>query len=208
MDRETGDLVAQPRTEPFFGFHHANAYEDGEEIVVDLETVPDVASIDRLYLDELRTGNLDVFGGRLERFRVRLDEPGGAVDRRMIYDGGTALPTVSPARWCREHRYVYAQGTDQPVTTWPQSVLKIDTASGTAREFSDSGNHFSEPIFVPRPDATAADDGVVLTVMLDDDAERSVIVVLDGESFSELARAPVPHPIPFDFHGRFFAELT
>ena len=208
LDRETGELVAQPRTEAFFGFHHANAFEDGDDLVLDLETVPDAASIDHLYLDELRAGDLDAFAGRLERFRVHLGAAGAAVDRRTIHDGGTALPTVSPARWCREHRYVYAQGTDQPVTEWPPSVKKIDTVSGTARTFSAAGDHFSEPIFVPRPDGTAEDDGVVLTVALDDDAGRSVLVALDGDSFSELARAPLPHPIPFDFHGRFFAELT
>ena len=208
LDRETGDLVAQPRTDPFFGFHHANAYEDGDAIVVDLETVPDVASIEGLYLDELRAGNLGVFAGRLERFRVHLDGSSAGIDRRMLYEGGTALPTVSPARWCREHRYVYAQGTDQPVTEWPQSVLKIDTESGTVQSFSDSGHHFSEPVFVPRPDGAAEDDGVVLTVALDTDAERSRLVVLDGESLAELAQATVPHPIPFDFHGRFFPELT
>jgi beta,beta-carotene 9',10'-dioxygenase len=32
-------------------------------------------------------------------------------------------------------------------------------------------------------------------------------VVLDGESMTERARAPLPHAVPFDFHGRFFPEL-
>ncbi|RBI62137.1 beta-carotene 15,15'-monooxygenase [halophilic archaeon] len=205
LDRASGDLVAEPRTEPFFGFHHANAYEDGDELVLDLETVPDPSAIDSLYLDGLRSGDLDALGGRLERFRVDLGS--SAVDRTELYRG-TALPTVSPARWCREHRYVYAQGTDLPVTEWPGSVVKIDAETGDAATFGDPDDHYSEPIFVPRPDGTREDDGVVLVVALDDDAERSDLVVLDGESLSELARARLPHAVPFDFHGRFFPELT
>jgi beta-carotene 15,15'-monooxygenase len=51
------------------------------------------------------------------------------------------------------------------------------------------------------------DDGVVLTVVLDTDAECSRLVVLDGESLAELARARLPHALPFDFHGRFFEDL-
>jgi len=32
--------------------------------------------------------------------------------------------------------------------------------------------------------------------------------VLDGGTLAELARAPLPHAVPFDFHGRYFPELT
>ncbi|WP_458210171.1 carotenoid oxygenase family protein [Haladaptatus sp. NG-SE-30] len=214
IDREKGHIIAEPKTDAFFGFHHVNAYEvestheTDTELVIDLETVPDTVSLDALYLDELRSGDLGVFGGRLERFQIHLDETDSAtISREMLYEGGTALPTVSPARWCHEHRYVYAQGTDQPVTEWPRAILKIDTETGTVSEFSDRENHFSEPIFVPRPEGATEDDGVVLTVALDVDAERSWLVVLDGSSFTELARASLPHPIPFDFHGRFFPEV-
>ncbi|MFH5797995.1 carotenoid oxygenase family protein [Haladaptatus sp. CMAA 1911] len=210
IDRERGEVVADPRAAAFFGFHHANAYEEGEALVIDLETIPDATAIETLYLNNLRKGNFDVLSGRLERFRVALGANGRAtVDRERIHDG-TALPTVSPARWCRDHRYVYAQSPDQPMTTWPQAVAKIDTETGRAVEFADDpeDRYFSEPIFVPNPDGEREDDGVVLTVALDPETERSSVVVIDGDSFAELARATVPHPIPFDFHGRFFPELT
>lgn len=220
MDRTTGNVVAEPRTEALFGFHHANAYEraDGEELVIDLETLPDATAIDSLYLDTLQNGTLDTFAGRLERFVVHLSGPGGPrIDREEIYEGGTALPTVSPEHWCRPHRYVYAQGSDQPVTEWPQTVIKIDTESGDIMEFRDNGNNFGEPVFVPHPDSgrrdvaavdSHTDRGVILTVMLDTEAGHSSLVVLDGETFDEVARAQLPHAVPFDFHGRFFPELV
>jgi carotenoid cleavage dioxygenase-like enzyme len=205
VDRDAGEVVAEPRTEAFFGFHHVNAYEEGEELVVDLETVPSVGAIESLSLSNLREGELDALAGRPERFRVDLAD--GTVDRRELYDRGTALPTVPRERWTRPYRYAYAQATDRPVTEWPRELVKVDVETGEGTTFEDDGRNLGEPIFVPRPDGDAEDDGVVLSVALDRDAERSVLLVLDGETMTERARAPLPHAVPFDFHGRFFPEL-
>ncbi|WP_284012151.1 carotenoid oxygenase family protein [Halobaculum litoreum] len=217
LDRTTGEVVADPVTDPVFGFHHVNAFErrGGREIVFDLETVPDATTIDSLYLEELRAGSFGALGARVDRFVVDLGSPTGrgrygvgdaSVTREPLYEGGTALPTVSPARWCEEHRYVYAMSTDRPVNEWARRVLKLDTETGEVVEF-DGGGYFGEPIFVPNPAGDAEDDGVVLVVTLEEGAERSSLVVLDGESFTERARARLPHAVPFDFHGRYFPEL-
>ncbi|MEF8791723.1 MAG: carotenoid oxygenase family protein [Haloarculaceae archaeon] len=218
IDRTTGEVVAEPVTDPVFGFHHVNAFErdGGTEVVFDLETVPDATSIDSLYLDSLRAGELDTLAGRLERFTVDLGGTTGtdryrtgeaSVDRETLYGDGTALPTASPARWCRDHRYVYAMSMDQPVTGWAHGVMKLDVETGEVSEFADGGDYFGEPLFVPDPDGTREDDGVVLTVALDPEADRSRLLVLDGHSFGERARVTLPHAAPFDFHGRYFPEL-
>ena len=57
---------------------------------------------------------------------------------------------------------------------------------------------------MPDPDGTGEDDGVVLTVALDDDDDVSRLIVLDGGTLEERARATLPHQVPFDFHGRYF----
>lgn len=209
IDRRSGGVVAEPRVEPFFGFHGVNAYEDGEGIVLDVETVPDTDSIGALYLDRLREGAFDVFGGRFDRFCIEPRARGSPdIEHTRVYDGGTGLPTVSPDVRMREHRYAYAQGADQPVTDWPDAVVKVDCETGDVREFERDGCYLSEPVFVPRPGGDREDDGVVLSVGLDTGAGRSVLYVLDGETLTERARAPLPHALPFDFHGRFFPELT
>jgi len=58
-------------------------------------------------------------------------------------------------------------------------------------------------VFVPAPGAVAEDEGVVLSVVLDAETGTSRLVVLDGQSFREVASAAVPHAIPFGFHGLF-----
>ncbi|MGZ0747419.1 carotenoid oxygenase family protein [Haloparvum sp. AD34] len=223
VDRATGELVAEPVTDPVFGFHHVNAFErdGGTELVFDLETVPDATTIGELTLESLREGNLDAIAGRLERFTVdlggvtgtdRYDAGPATVEREMLYADGTALPTVSPARWCRPHRYVYAMSLDQPATEWATGVLKYDAETGDVAEFDRGGDYFGEPIFVPAPgdagnEPAPEDAGVVCTLALDVDADRSRLLVLDGERFEERARVDLPHALPFDFHGRYFPEL-
>ena len=217
MDRTTGEIVAEPVTDAVFGFHHLNAFEraGGTELVFDLETVPDATTIDSLYLENLRAGEMGAIVGRIERFVVRLNGASGpsqsggdpTVSREMLYADGSALPTVAPTRWCRPHRYVYAMGMDTPVTEWARRVCKLDTQSGDVQAFDDGGEYFGEPIFVPAPGSDSEDDGVVLTVALDTDVDRSRLLVLDGSSFRERARVTLPHAAPFDFHGRYFPEI-
>ncbi|WP_136716547.1 carotenoid oxygenase family protein [Halorientalis salina] len=218
IDRTTGEVLADPVTDSVFGFHHVNAFErdGGREIVFDLETVPDATTIDSLSIDSLREGELETLAGRLDRFTVDLGGATGSnrygaddvsVDRSRLYADGTALPTASPARWSREHRYIYAMSMDQPPTEWAHGILKLDTRTGDVTEFSRGGDYFGEPIFVPAPDGDREDAGVVLTVALDAGENRSRLLVVDGDTFEENARVTLPHPIPFDFHGRYFPEL-
>ena len=46
------------------------------------------------------------------------------------------------------------------------------------------------------------DDGVVLSIVAGADG-KSFLLVLDAKSFEEVARARLPHGIPYGFHGHF-----
>ena len=61
-------------------------------------------------------------------------------------------------------------------------------------------------MFIEAPDATAEDDGVVLSVILDHIHMNSFLLILDGKSFEEIGRARAPHLIPSGFHGQYFEQ--
>jgi carotenoid cleavage dioxygenase-like enzyme len=202
VDRRTGDLLADPVVSPFFTFHHANAYQADGEVVMDLVAFEDASIVDALAFEALAA---DAFAaapdGRLERFRFDPTATDPDVTRARRYDGGCELPTVPRSVRTRPYRYAYAQATDR---RGANGLVKVDLDRGTATEWWARGVYVEEPRMVQRPGADAEDAGVVLAPALDTGAERSALLVFDAETLSPLARAPLPHAVPFGFHGRFF----
>lgn len=207
FERGSGDLAAEIGTEAFFVFHHVNAYEDEGGLVVDLVAYPDADIVADLSLEALAGGTPLVADGELRRYRLDLDAPGatdagGAVADRIDLYAGTELTRVSPGARLRPYRYAYGQATFRE---GENGLVKVDVETGAATEWFD-GVYAEEPIFVPAPDADREDEGVVLATALDPGAERSFLLVLDGETVEERARAWLPHHLPFGFHGRFVPD--
>jgi carotenoid cleavage dioxygenase-like enzyme len=199
VDRVSGETVAGFQTEPCFAFHHVNAYEDGDEVVVDLCAFADAGVVEDLYLERLRAGK-PVASAELTRFRLRLSDR--AVRRERLADGDIELPRINYAR-CNERPYRYVWGVGNGSSGWLERVVKVDTAEHTTLSWSQPGCYPGEPVFVARPEAEDEDDGVLLSVVLDAGAGTSFLLVLDASDLSELARAEAPHHIPFGFHGQF-----
>ena len=200
VDRNSGAIVADRHTEAFFVFHHVNAYEDGDHLVVDLVAYEDADIIDALSFEVLSKHAFDAAPpGRLDRFRLPLD--GDAVHRSRRYTGGLELPTVPPSVRGRWYRFAYAQSTDREGAN---GLVKVDVERGTAMEWWERGVYVEEPRMVQRPGAKREDDGVVLAPALDTFDGRSMLLVFDAETLTERARAPLPHAVPFGFHGRYF----
>jgi carotenoid cleavage dioxygenase-like enzyme len=197
VDRETGTRE-EWTTGGFFTFHVVNAFEDGEELVVDLVAFDDAGIVDALSFDSLAGADFDdVPPGRLDRYRLGPD----GVSRERFYRAGMELPVVARPVRTREHRYVYAQATGR---AGANGLVKVDTRTGESREWWSDGTYLEEPRIVQRPGAEAEDDGIVLAPAIDATGERSILLVFDATDLSELARAVLPHQLPFGFHGRFF----
>lgn len=199
FDRASGDRVATVRAPARFVFHHVNAFEDGDAVVVDLVDFPDDDAVSALSLESLREER-GMPRGTLRRYRLPHD--GGAASAEPLHAGVT-LPRFDERRSCRRHRYVYGQSLGDR-EDFANRLAKVDARDGAAATWGEDGWYVGEPVFVPRPDGDAEDDGVVLAVALDPAGETSVLVVLDADGMVELARARLPHALPFDFHGRFY----
>lgn len=203
IDRRTGERVAEANAAPFFTFHHVDAYERSDELLVDLVAFEDHAIIEALALDNLRSLSPDLPGGELRRYRIDLDD--GTATGRTVFDGPIEFPTINYAE-ANAHPYRYCYGVGRGPATFNDRLHKIDVESGTDRLWQDEGIHPGEPLFVPRPGGEAEDDGVLLSVALDTEEERSCVLIFDASAFEEIARAYLPHALPFDFHGTFFAD--
>jgi len=202
VDRSSGAVEGEYRTDPFFFFHHVNAFEDGDDVVVDLVTYDDAAVIDELWIDRLRAGGQPVPVGELRRLRLGSD--GRRVEHERLSPTRLELPRIDYTRRNgRPYRHVYGISVDDAATV---SIVKIDTELRRTRSWTQPGQYPGEPVFVPEPGGEEEDAGVLLSVVLDTAEGQSALVVLDARDLSELARARVPHHVPFHFHGEYFAD--
>ncbi|MEV0675641.1 carotenoid oxygenase family protein [Actinosynnema sp. NPDC050436] len=205
LSQEDGSVVADGRTAACFAFHHVNAYDEDGRVVVDICSYPDASVVDALYLDRVR-GGAELPLAFPTRYTV--DLVGGAVRARRLADEAMELPRISyRAHNGREYRCAYGVGAHGNARhDFLNQLVKLDVRSGRTTTWHEPGRYPGEPVFVAAPDARAEDDGVVLSVVLDAAAGRSCLLVLDATTFTELARAEVPHAIPFGFHGQFAAR--
>jgi carotenoid cleavage dioxygenase-like enzyme len=198
FDRRSGRHVGPFETEARFGFHHVNAYEEGDDVVVDICTFEDAKIVEDLYMERLRAGE-PISKPTLERFRVAPSREAVSVER--LIDEPMELPRINYGR-CNERPYRYAWGIGD-AGGWIDRIVKADVVDGHAEVWAQAGCFPGEPVFVAAPEAEGEDEGVLLSVVLDGAKGNSFLLVLDAHSLEELARAEVPHHIPFGFHGQF-----
>ncbi|MGD8397712.1 MAG: carotenoid oxygenase family protein [Anaerolineae bacterium] len=205
VNRHTGELVGRFECDPFFAFHHVNAFEQGDELVVDLVAYEDADVLSAYYLDRLEQDQHEIPWGTLRRYRVPLQ--GGRVRSEVLSDACMELPRFDYGRYNMQeaYRFVYAssQRPEHPTGFYNQ-LVKADIQSGRSWTWFEAGCYPGEPVFVGRPGRRAEDEGVILSVVLDADHAASFLLVLDAGSFSERARVEIPHPVLFGYHGEFF----
>jgi beta,beta-carotene 9',10'-dioxygenase len=199
FDRHTGAHAGPFETEARFGFHHVNAYDDGDEVVADICTFPDAGIVEDLYLEKLRAGK-PAASAHLERFRISRATGDVAVQR--LVDEPFELPQINYGRFNeRPYRYAWGVGIGDG---WVDRIVRADVLEGTSTVWAEDGCFPGEPVFVAAPDAEREDDGILLSVVLGPSG-TSFLLVLDAHSLEERARAEVPHHIPFGFHGMYAA---
>jgi len=205
LDLATGDVVTSRQGPAFFAFHHVNAFEDGDQVVVDLCGYDDASIIGSLYLDRLRVPDVRLPEGGLRRYRVPL-RGRGDVTRDPMPAARLELPRIDYGRRNgRGYRYVYGAGSGPG---FMDRITKADVADGPVTEWSEPCCYPGEPVFVRVPGTDREDAGVLLSVVLDASAGTSFLLVLDAADLTEIARARVPAPIPFGFHGHYFPDIA
>lgn len=209
IDKENGEVLRTMETESFFFLHHINAYlESDDSMVVDMVTYKDPAILGALYLDKLRAGGA-IPVPLIRRFRLDLDND--VVNSEPLRDAFVELPRINTAFAGRYYQYFYGFGGYGSAPSgsslsydFANSLVKVDVTGGTTLIWQQDGCFPGEPIFVPDPKGVEEDDGVLLSVVLDSEASKSFLLVVDARTMQEMGRADLPHHVPFSLGGEFF----
>ncbi|XP_041851016.1 beta-carotene oxygenase 2b [Melanotaenia boesemani] len=121
--------------------------------------------------------------------------------------GGLEFPQINYGQYnTHPYRYFYGCGFRHLVG---DTLIKMDIHGKQMKVWEHPGLYPSEPIFVASPSATEEDDGVILSVVITPNEDKSTfLLVLDAKTFEELGRAAVPVNIPYGFHGAFSASAS
>ncbi|MEV4178114.1 carotenoid oxygenase family protein [Nonomuraea sp. NPDC049709] len=209
MSRETGDVrwVEAPSC---WVFHTLNAYDDGDEVVVDVVSYP------KGFVD----ARLDAGGPpTLDRWRVNLAT--GRVGVARLDDRAQEFPRMDERRTGRSYRYGYTAATrelheivrpateleDLPDEAFDNTLIKHDLERGTqeSRQFG-RGAYVGEPVFVGS--GQAEDDGYVMSYVNNPARGAADLVILPAQDFTgePLATVHLPARVPLGFHGSWIAD--
>lgn len=207
VERHTGKLKARFETEAFFSFHHINAWESGEELVMDINAYDDASIIQHYYLRELENPELQLPKGTVRRYRMNLRTK--TCQSALLSDACIELPRIDYHRFNTNGHYRKVYGVsvhpDHPKGFY-NSLVKINIDTGRADYWYETGHYPGEPYFIPRPGSKNDEDGVLLSIVLDTTKGNSYLLLLDATTMQEIARATVPEPVVYGFHADFFPK--
>jgi len=185
-----------------FVFHHLNAWEEGDTLAVESIYYSDFPSIGPDV--DFRSIDFELLPeGLLEQCRINLSD--GTVSTTRLSERCCEFAMVNPEREGLPCRYGWMAVAERETGNDPlQAIKKLDLISGERRVWSAAPRGFvSEPVMVPRPGASAEDDGWVLCVVWNGARCASDLVILDAATLVELAVLELPLALPYGLHGSF-----
>lgn len=188
--------VVRFTVDAFYQWHFTNAFTRDRELVIDYVRYPSFESFYEI-------GRFATTGGRdalssSQAHRAVIDLDAKTFRSEPTLSRACEFPTVAPGLEGYEHKLSY-------LSLDSLGAIGKLTASGVVEHRVPSTQRISEPLFVPRADATAEDDGWVVALSHDGPTNRAFISVYDAAKIPDgpVARAWFDHQIPITFHGTF-----
>ncbi len=186
-------------TSPCYIYHVVNAWEDGDEIVMDACRVVQPEPGSKRGEGEL--ARMKAFL-RLEAqlWRWRFNLATGETREQQIDDRMTEWPTIHRGRMGRRTRYAY-----NSLVPHFEGILKYDVETGRSQKYLwGAGRTANECPYAPRVGARDEDDGYVVSFVADANAGGAgEVVILDAKNIEAgpLARVKIPQRVPIGFHA-------
>lgn len=202
LDRCSGAWAAY-ETESLFCFHVVNAFEQGGDVVLDFLAFDDAGIVAALSTAALAREQPSL----LPRFvRARLVPGRRQVQLETLSDARFEFPQINyRARQGKPYSTAWGAKLENVGGVLRSQILKVGVGTGELLRRADELT-YGEPVFVPRPTASAEDDGVLLTVGSHPHQELTRLAILDARTLEPLASCAVGLSLPLGFHGNFSAR--
>jgi len=178
---------------PCYVFHPLNAYEDGNNIVIDVCRMEDT----------MKPGS----NSPPMLYRWVIDQDKGTVSETQLDDRMVDFPRVGNSVVGQKYRFGYTAAF-APSLPVAEGFIKYDMDNNSSEFHNLNGGQGSEPVFVKDPDGTSEDDGWVLSYVYQPGDNKSEIVIVDSRAFEKepVARIHLPVRVPAGFHGNWVPD--
>ena len=193
--------------DPTFVLHWTNAYEDGDEIIMDGFFQHNPTGLKRADAPERSNrkglGRLGINANETMAHRWIFNMKTGVCREQPMSDSIVEFPMINGRHAGRRHRYSYnARGIDGLFAF--DGLVKHDLDTGVEQlvEFPP-GTYVSETVMAPRVGSTAEDDGYLLTYTSDTINNLSECWILDAAdpTTEPLAKIRLPEKISSGTHA-------
>lgn len=196
----SGDLdgLRWIETPSCYVFHVMNAYDDGDQVVIDVVRHP------KMFVREMRGPS----EGRPILVRWRIDPLTAKLSETVLCDRGLEFPRFNDARAGQAYQFGYTASAGDHTQDFG-AIFKHDVVSGANQTHDHGpGRHTLEPVFVARQGATAEDDGWIMAYVYDQSRNASDVVIIDAQDFEgpPVAVIELPVRVPYGFHGNWVAD--
>jgi carotenoid cleavage dioxygenase len=197
-----GEDIRWFEADPCYIYHSINAWEDGDEVVMDTCRVvkPEPRSDRDGPLAQMLTYlRLDA---HVHRYRFNLVT--GATREEVVDDDNAEFPSIHQGMLGQRTRYAYTMHISPEKTLLFDGLTKYDLqAGGKETYWFGDGRWGSEAPFAPRAGATDEDDGYLVSYVYDEREGRSEVAVLDARDVTAgpLCTIKLPVRVPIGFHA-------
>ncbi|XP_068681923.1 carotenoid-cleaving dioxygenase, mitochondrial-like [Montipora foliosa] len=217
VDRKNGNRVGVFTADPFFVFHHINAFEKDGKIHLDACCYRDHSLVKQMYLHNLRSpaqpGKKKFATPYVRRYELPIKDLGDAEEKPLPKGGdgrdfillfiGMELPRINYEEHNgKPYRFVYGVRSRDAQSIFGK-LVKVNVETKEFVTWEEPGGFASEPVFVKAPDGKAEDDGVILSCVINVEDQSTSLLVLDAKEFKELGRGVVEGVTPVTLHGIF-----
>lgn len=189
--------------------HFVNAYEDGDEIVLDgfFQGEPEPADngTGTKWQRAFRFLALDAMQTRLHRWRLNLVT--GGLTEEPLSERITEFGMINADHGGEPYRYTYA-ATGKPGWFLFDGLVRHDVVTGAEQHISfGEGVYGSETAMAPRVGSTAEDDGYLVTLTTDMNADASYCLVFDAARLEDgpVCKLQLPERICSGTHSTWVA---
>ena len=191
---------------PTFVLHWLNAYEEGDEIILDgyfqeepepknFEGAPKGYERMMSYLDQYKMKT------RLHRWRFNLAT--GQTSEQRLDDRTLEFGMINQRYAGRPYRYIYS-AVQVPGWFLFNGYVKHDLLTGASWQIAlPDGQYASEAPFAPRINAVDEDDGYLVTFITNETTQRSEALLIDCKRFTDgpVCRIELPHKLCSGTHS-------